>query len=97
MTRNTSEEIRDKLLNAAKEIRAFKEKILALAKDLPQATDEELVEDETLEAELLGMLECLVADNLDPAIAKLESVMELGPEPAGSSGEGETPEITPEK
>jgi hypothetical protein len=80
--RNTPEEIRDKLLSAAEEIRSFKARMLAFARDLPQVSDEELEEAENLEGELLGMLECLVADDLDPAIAKLESVTRLGPPPA---------------
>jgi hypothetical protein len=106
MTRNTPEQIRDKLLNAAGEVKAFKEKILALAKDLPRVTDEELEEEEeeTLEGNLLGMLECLVTDNLDPAIVKLESVLELGPPAADAAdvaaegrGEAKPPKITPER
>ena len=80
--RKTTEEIRGKLLSAAEEIKSFKERMLAFARDLPQVSDEELEEDATLEGELLGMLECLVSDDLDPAIAKLESVTRLGPPPA---------------
>jgi hypothetical protein len=33
----------------------------------------------SLEGELLGLLECLLSDDLDPAIQKLEGVDELGP------------------
>lgn len=101
MTQNTPEQIRDKLQNAAGEIKAFKARILALAKELPHVTDEELEEDETLEGDLLGLLECLVTDNLDPAIAKLESVTELGltaaDDPADRRSEANPPKITPEK
>jgi len=80
--RNTTEEIRDKLLSAAEEIKSFKARMLAFARDLPPVSDEEPEEAETLEGDLLGMLECLVADDLEPAIAKLESVTRLGPSPS---------------
>lgn len=80
--RKTTEEIRGQLLSAAEEIKAFKARMLALARDLPLVSEEELEETDTLEGELLGMLECLVSDDLDPAIAKLESVTRLGPPPA---------------
>ncbi|HKI02111.1 MAG TPA: hypothetical protein VKK31_09030 [Thermoanaerobaculia bacterium] len=77
--RRSPEAIRDKLLGAAGEVKELRERILAFMKDLPQASDEELEEDGSLEGELLGMLECLVEDNLTPAIVKLESVVKLGP------------------
>ena len=58
----------------------------AYMKELPEVPDEEWEEEETLEAERLGLLECLVADDLDPAIEKLESVTRFGPPAASSPG-----------
>jgi hypothetical protein len=78
---STPEAIRDKLREKAGELRAFREKIRGLANELPSVSDEELEEGATLEGELLGMLECLLADDLDPAIQKLEGVDQLGPAP----------------
>lgn len=76
---NTPEEIRDKLRLAGGELKAFRERMRALANDLPQVTDEELEGGLSLEGELLGLVECLLSDDLDPAIRKLEGVDELGP------------------
>jgi hypothetical protein len=78
---NTPEAVRDKLRLAAGELRAFAERMRILIKDLPPVDDEELEEQGSLEGELLGLLECLLADDLVPAIQKLEGVDELGPAP----------------
>jgi hypothetical protein len=78
---STPEGIRGKLREKAGELRAFREKIRGLANELPSVSDEELEEESTLEGELLGMLECLLSDDLDPAIQKLEGVDQLGPAP----------------
>jgi hypothetical protein len=85
--RNRPEEVRAKLRLAAGELKELRDRIEAFTRDLPQSEDLELEDDESLEAELLGLLEVLVADDLDPAIAKLESVSKLGtpPRPAGSA------------
>lgn len=79
LPRSSPELLRDKLLAHADDVRDLKERMQAYMKELPQVSDEELEEEETLEAELLGMLECLVADDLDPALEKLESVASFGP------------------
>jgi hypothetical protein len=78
---SSPEVVRDKLKQAAGELRAFRERMRNLVKELPSGSDEELEEDGTLEGELLGMLECLLSDDLEPALRKLESVDELGPVP----------------
>ncbi|MEO6192887.1 MAG: hypothetical protein ABIS20_07750 [Thermoanaerobaculia bacterium] len=82
LPRDTPEEIRGKLKLAAGELRAFRERMRGYAMKLPAVSDEDLEAEETLEGELLGMIECLVADDLDPAIHKLETVDELGPDPS---------------
>jgi hypothetical protein len=86
LPRDTPEQIRDKVKLEAVGLRAFRERILDLAKRLPAASEEDLEAGESLEGELLGMLECLVADDLDPAIHKLETVDDLGPEAGSGSG-----------
>jgi hypothetical protein len=78
---NSPELIRDKVRKEAGSLRAFMERMRNLIKDLPSVSDEELEDEGTLEGELLGMLECLLSDDLEPALRKLESVDELGPTP----------------
>jgi hypothetical protein len=78
--RNTPEEIREKLKGAAEELRSLRERVQGWSQELPAVSDEALEDEETLEGELLGMLECLLSDDLEPAIRKLESADELGPE-----------------
>lgn len=85
--RSSPELLRDKLLGHVDELERFKQRIEDYMKELPPVSDEELEEEETLEAELQGLLECLVADDLDPAIAKLRSVALFGP-PAASKHSG---------
>jgi hypothetical protein len=84
--RNAPEQVQEKLLRAAEELKAVRERVEGLLRDLPPVTDEEL-EEASPRAELLGMLECLLSDDLDPAIAKLDSAAVSGDiqEPAGSS------------
>lgn len=86
LPRSSPELLREKLLTHAEDVRSLKERMQAYMKELPEVSDEELEEDETLEAELLGLLECLVADDLDPAIQKLESVAGYGPPAAAKPG-----------
>lgn len=69
--RSSPELLREKVLD---ELKGFKERIEAYRKELPWAPEEE-----TLEAELQRLLERLVANDLDPAIAKLRSVALFGP------------------
>lgn len=83
--RNAPEQVQEKLRRAAEELKAVRERVEGLLRDLPPITDEELEEDSP-RAELLGMLECLLSDDLDPAIAKLDSaaLSEDIPGPEGS-------------
>jgi hypothetical protein len=77
--------VRNTMLRSVDELRAFRDKMRGLLRSLPRVTDEQLESGETPEAELLGTLECLIADDLDPAIRKLRSVERLkGPEGWGS-------------
>ena len=86
---HTPRAIRERLRQAAGDLREFTERIRGFARDLPPGSEEQ--EPEALrEGELLGMLECLIADDLDPAVQKLESVDELGgPERSRSQPETE--------
>lgn len=84
--RSSPELLRDKLLGHVDEMKRFKERIEAYRKELPEVPDEELKGEETLEAELQGLLECLVTDDLGPAIAKLKSVARFGPPAAAKRG-----------
>lgn len=79
LPRSSPELLRDKLLGHVDDVKSLKERMLAYMKELPEVSDEELEEGETLESELMGMLECLVADDLDAAIQKLESVARFAP------------------
>ncbi|HEY4589244.1 MAG TPA: hypothetical protein VII86_08440 [Thermoanaerobaculia bacterium] len=69
--------VRDQMLRSVDELRAFREKMRELLAALPQLTDEELETGDTPEGELLGTLECLISDDLDPAIRKLQSAERL--------------------
>ena len=79
--------IRDRMLCSVDELRAFRDKMRGLLDSLPCATDDELETDETPEGELLGTLECLISDDLDPAIRKLQSAEALA-DPEGWSPAG---------
>lgn len=87
LARNTPEEVREKLRLAAGDLRQFEVRMRDLLGQLPVVSDEALEAEESLEGELQGLLECLLADDLAPAIEKLESVKEIGrpaePAPAG--------------
>ncbi|MFL6192786.1 MAG: hypothetical protein ACJ75H_01345 [Thermoanaerobaculia bacterium] len=87
--RHSLEQVRKGLDSAARELKELRDRIQAYGRALPPAPDENPESPETLEAELLGLLECLLADDLDPAISKLQSVAELGeppvPPPAGKA------------
>ena len=74
--------VRDQMLRSVDELRAFREKMRGLLAALPHLTDEQLESGETPEGELLGTLECLISDDLDPAIRKLQSAERLK-EPEG--------------
>ncbi len=76
------ESVRDRMLRSVEELRAFRDKMRGLLDSLPRVTDEELESGDTPEAEILGTLECLISDDLDPAIRKLQSAERLK-EPEG--------------
>lgn len=88
LPRSSPELLRDKLLGHVDDVKGLKERMLAYMKELPEISDEELEEGETLESELLGMLECLVADDLDAALQKLESVARFAPPAAAKPAAG---------
>ncbi len=75
---HTPRAIRDKLRQAARDLREFTERMRGFARDLPAGPEEEQGAEAARQGELLGMLECLLADDLDPAVQKLEGVDELG-------------------
>jgi hypothetical protein len=75
---NSPGAIREKLKRSAVDLRAFTERMRGFARDLPAGPDEEPDPEAAREGELLGMLECLITDDLDPAVQKLESADELG-------------------
>lgn len=75
---NTTQEARDLLALAAQELREFEGRVREVLIRLPTVSDEQLENEETLEGELQGLLECLLADDLGPAIDKLESADQLG-------------------
>jgi hypothetical protein len=80
--RNTPAEIQERLKHSARDLRQFADRVQAWAAALPALAEEETRE-ATWEDEVLGMLECLLGDNLLPAIHKLESIDELLPPPVG--------------
>lgn len=86
--RNTPEEILQKLKAAVEELKSLRERVQGWARELPAASNEPLDDEETREGELLGMLECLLVDDLEPAIRKLESADELGPGLPRKIGQG---------
>ncbi|MFL6262048.1 MAG: hypothetical protein ACJ76Y_20315 [Thermoanaerobaculia bacterium] len=69
--------VREKMLRSVAELRAFREKMRALLESLPHVPDEALENGGSVEGEILGTLECLISDDLDPAIRKLRSVEKL--------------------
>lgn len=78
--RNSPREIQEKLKIAGEELRQFRGRMKDLVGELPAESDEDELEG-TLEGELLGCLQCLIADDLDPAIRKLEEAARWQPDP----------------
>ncbi len=76
-----TQEMRDGLALAAQELRQLEARIRELLIRLPRVSDEQLENEETLEGELQGLLECLLADDVVPAIRKLEAAERLGAPP----------------
>jgi hypothetical protein len=84
---NTTQEVRDHLALAAQALRQVEGGMREQLIRLPTPSDEQLENEETsLEGELQGLLECLLADNLVPAIDKLESADRLGTPPGQRRG-----------
>jgi hypothetical protein len=79
--RVTPEAARGRLKLAARDLRELAGKMKELARQLPAAGGSIEGADgaESLEEELVAMVECLLADNLEPAIRRLESLDEPGP------------------
>jgi hypothetical protein len=78
--RGTPEAVRGRLKLAARDLRELAEQMKELARELPgTGADPRGEGTESLEEELVAMVECLLADNLEPAIRRLEAVDELGP------------------
>jgi len=69
--------VRDKMLRSVAELRAFRERMRGLLESLPHVPDEALESGGSPEGEILGTLECLISDDLEPAIRKLQSVERL--------------------
>jgi len=82
--RGNPDAIREKLLLAAKDLQEIRDRMEGLRRQLPQVSDDDLEAEETVEGELLGLLECLIADDLDPAIQKMRSVSSVAPAPAAA-------------
>lgn len=70
--------IRMKVVDLALELEAVQERMATLARSLPDVpADEDAV---LPEAEILGTLECVLADDLGPAIRKLRQTAEMAEE-----------------
>jgi hypothetical protein len=82
----TTQEVRDGLALVAKDLRLLEARIRELLIRLPTLSDEQLETGETLEGELQGLLECLLADDVVPALRKLEAVDQLGAPPRQRPG-----------
>jgi hypothetical protein len=78
LLRATVQEVRDELKLAGVELKRFEARMKELLDRLPAVSDEALEREESLEGELQGLLECLLADDLAPAIRKLESADAAG-------------------
>ncbi|HEY0513348.1 MAG TPA: hypothetical protein VGH73_15670 [Thermoanaerobaculia bacterium] len=84
-----STETREKLKARTRDLKDFAAWMRGLLEGLPPVSDEAQEEGETPEGELQGLLECLLFDDLEPAIRKLESVDQLGePEAEGDEEDG---------
>jgi len=65
--------VREKLKRSAGELKSFTDRMRDYARDLPAGNDDD---EESAELELRSLVECLIADNLEPALRQLESVDE---------------------
>ena len=69
-----AEELLQKAIKLKKEVRAFGREARAFLRTRPEIPEDEL---EKLETDLLGTVECLLADDLGPALKKLEELEAL--------------------
>jgi hypothetical protein len=77
--RGTPEAVKERLKRTARELRDLADQMKELARELPSASGDRPVEGAAgLEAELVAMVECLLVDNLEPAIRQLEGLDEVG-------------------
>lgn len=72
--RGTPEAVQGRLKLAARDLRDLADQMRDLARELPGGDGSE-----SLEEELVAMVECLLVDNLEPAIRRLETIDEMGP------------------
>lgn len=78
--------VREKLKRSAGELKSFTDRMRDYARDLPPGNQDD---EESTEGDLRSLVECLIADNLDPAIRQLESVDELGGPDRSERGPGD--------
>jgi hypothetical protein len=79
--RGTPEAVQGRLKLAARDLRDLADQMRDLARELPGGPGRSEGGDgsESLEEELVAMVECLLVDNLEPAIRRLETIDEMGP------------------
>ncbi len=85
--RNTPGEIQVRMKRRVLELQQVADRLQAWAAELPALPEEDLGDEMTWAEEIRGMLECLLGDNIVPAIQKMESVDDLLPPPAGRRDE----------
>lgn len=69
-----SEELLENARKLKKEVRAFSREARAFLRTQPEVPEDEL---EDPESDLLGAMECLLMDDLEPALRKLDELEEL--------------------
>lgn len=69
-----AEELLQKATRLKKEVRAFGREARAFLRSRPEVPEDEM---EKLETDVLGTVECLLADDLGPALKKLEELEAL--------------------
>jgi hypothetical protein len=77
--RGTPEAVKERLKLKARDLRDLAEQMRDLARELPSLSGDPTVDGAAgLEEELVALVECLLVDNLEPAIRRLEEVDGLG-------------------
>jgi hypothetical protein len=66
------------LSNERRILTEMRERVQGYMAAFPDLPDEEIEAQRTRESVVLGTLECLMADDLEPALAKLESLVAPG-------------------